>query len=44
MEKSLKYPIGKFKLVEKPRPHEINEAINVLDILMISDIVESGGF
>ena len=30
MEKSLKYPIGKFKLVEKPKPHEINEAINVL--------------
>ena len=30
MEKSLKYPIGKFKLVEKPKPHKINEAINVL--------------
>ena len=30
MEKSLKYPIGKFKLVEKPKPHEINEAINVI--------------
>lgn len=30
MEKSLKYPIGKFKLVEKPNSQEINEAINVI--------------
>ena len=30
MEKSLKYPIGKFKLVEKPNSQEINEAMNVI--------------
>ena len=32
MEKSLKYPIGKFKLAEKPKHYEINKAINELSM------------